>query len=47
MKNPVKNKHIIDLEKIPVNHKSDKGYISRIHKELSKAYSSTKKKKQT
>ena len=43
MKNPIKNKHIIDLENISVNHKSDKGYIPRIHKELSKVYSSTKK----
>ena len=46
MKNPLKNKHIIDLEKISLNHKSDKGYISRIYiKNSQKSIALQRKKK--
>ena len=46
MKNPLKNKHIIDLEKISLNHKYDKGYISRIYiKNSQKSIALQRKKK--
>lgn len=45
MKNPLKNKHIIDLEKISLNHKSDKGYICRIYIKNSLKSRAVKRKK--
>lgn len=48
MKNPIKNKqHIIDLEKISINHKSDKGYISEYIKNSQKSIAVQRKRNKT